>query len=177
MNTFKIPTKESVSENNKALFDNLEKAIGFVPNMFATFAHSPTALGDYLTLQNRKTSLSNKEKEIINLIVSQFNGCDYCKAAHTAVGKMVGFTEDETIEIRNAAITFNPKYNALVKFTKAVVAHKGSISEEIKTNYFNAGYTTENLVDTIMMIGDKIITNYLFAIVKVPIDFPLAKTI
>jgi hypothetical protein len=65
----------------------------------------------------------------------------------------------------------------LVQFTKAVVENKGYISEEIKSNYFNAGYTTENLVDTIMVIGDKIITNYLFAIVKVPIDFPIAKTI
>ena len=177
MEKISVPTRENVSESNQILFDNLEKAVGFVPNMYAFFAHSPTALGDYLTLQNRKTSLSNKEKEIINLIVSQINGCNYCKSAHTVVGKMVGFTEEETIQIRKADITFNDKYNALVKFTKAVAENKGYISKEIKSNYFNAGYTTENLVDTIMMIGDKIITNYLFALVKVPIDFPIAKSL
>ncbi|MEE9439279.1 MAG: carboxymuconolactone decarboxylase family protein [Saprospiraceae bacterium] len=177
MKNIAIPKRENVSESNQALFDNLEKAVGFVPNMFASFAHSPSALGDYLTLQNRKTSLTNKEKEIINLIVSQLNGCNYCKSAHTAVGKMVGFTEEETIQIRKANITFNDKYNVLVQFTKAVVENKGYISEEIKADYFNAGYTVENLVDTIMVIGDKIITNYLFAIVKVPIDFPIAKSL
>ncbi|MFK5981872.1 MAG: carboxymuconolactone decarboxylase family protein [Flavobacteriaceae bacterium] len=177
MKNLTIPVRENVSENNKALFDNLEKSIGFVPNMFATFAHSPTALGDYLTLQNRKTSLSNKEKEIINLIVSQLNGCDYCKSAHTAVGQKVGFTEDQTLEIRKANITFNDKYNALVQFTKAVVEHKGYVSEKEKSTFFNAGYTMENLVDTIILIGDKIMTNYLFAIIKVPIDFPMAKSI
>ena len=141
MKNISIPKRENVSENNQALFDGLEKAVGFVPNMFASFAHSPTALGDYLTLQNRKTSLSNKEKEIINLIVSQLNGCNYCKSAHTAVGKMVGFTEDETIQIRKANITFNDKYNMLVQFTKAVVENKGYVSEEIKSEYFNTGYT------------------------------------
>ncbi|MBF2709532.1 carboxymuconolactone decarboxylase family protein [Flavobacterium soyangense] len=172
MEKFTVPTRENVSENNQAIFDNLQKAVGFVPNMFAFFAHSPSALGDYLTLQNRKTSLSNKEKEVINLVVSQINGCNYCKAAHTTIGKMVGFTEEQTLEIRRANISFNPKLNALVKFAKEIVETKGEVSAETKTGFFNEGYTTENLVDVVMMVGDKIITNYLFALAKVPIDFP-----
>jgi uncharacterized peroxidase-related enzyme len=174
MEKFTVPIRENVSENNQALFDNLQKAVGFVPNMYAFFAHSPSALGDYLTLQNRKNSLSNKEKEVINLVVSQLNGCKYCKAAHTAIGKMVGFTEEQTLEIRHANISFNPKLNALVKLAKEIVTNKGEVSEETKENFFNEGYTTENLVDVVMTVGDKIITNYLFAIAKVPIDFPEA---
>ncbi|MEQ1553051.1 MAG: carboxymuconolactone decarboxylase family protein [Ferruginibacter sp.] len=172
MEKFTVPTRENVSENNQALFDNLQKAVGFVPNMYAFFAHSPSALGDYLTLQNRKNSLNNKEKEVINLVVSQLNGCNYCKAAHTAIGKMVGFTEEQTLEIRKATISFNPKLNALVNLAKEIVIHKGEVLEVTKDNFFKEGYTTENLVDVVMTVGDKIITNYLFAIVKVPIDFP-----
>lgn len=172
MERFTVPTRENVSENNQALFDNLQKAVGFVPNMYAFFAHSPSALGDYLTLQNRKNSLNNKEKEVINLVVSQLNGCNYCKAAHTAIGKMVGFTEEQTLEIRKATISFNPKLNALVNLAKEIVIHKGEVLEVTKENFFKEGYTTENLVDVVMTIGDKIITNYLFAIVKVSIDFP-----
>ena len=64
---FGIPTREEVSEANQAIFDQLNKGIGFVPNLYAYYAKSPSALGDYLTLQNRKTSLSNKEKEIDEL--------------------------------------------------------------------------------------------------------------
>ena len=172
MEKFTVPTRENISENNQVLFDNLQKAVGFVPNMYAFFAHSPTALGDYLTLQNRKSSLNNKEKEIIYLVVSQLNGCSYCKAAHTAIGKMVGFSEEQTLEIRRAAISFNPKLNALVNLAKEIVIYKGEVSEATKESFFNEGYTTENLVDVVMTVGDKIITNYLFAIAKVPIDFP-----
>lgn len=177
MEKFTVPKRENVSENNQVLFDNLQKAIGFVPNMYAFFAHSSSALGDYLTLQNRKNSLNIKEKEVINLVVSQLNGCNYCKAAHTAIGKMVGFTEEQTLEIRKANISFNPKLNALVKLAKEIVTNKGEVSEEVKENFFNEGYTTENLVDVVMTIGDKIITNYLFAIAKVPIDFPETQAI
>ncbi|CCG53610.1 Putative peroxidase [Flavobacterium indicum GPTSA100-9 = DSM 17447] len=172
MENFIVPTRENVSENNQVLFDNLQKMVGFVPNMYAFFAHSSSALGDYLTLQNRKNSLNNKEKEVINLVVSQLNDCNYCKAAHTAIGKMVGFTEEQTLEIRRATISFNSKLNALVNLTKEIVEHKGETSQEAKENFFNEGYTTENLIDVVMTVGDKIITNYLFAIVKVPIDFP-----
>lgn len=175
MKNLKVPTREEVSESNQTLFDSLEKAIGFVPNMYAFFAHSPTALGDYLTLQNRKSSLNNKEKEVINLIVSQLNGCNYCKSAHTTIGKMVGFTEEQTLEIRRGNITFSPKLNALVKLTKEITETKGEVANETKSNFFNEGYNTENLVDIVMTIGDKIMTNYLFALVKTPIDFPIAK--
>ena len=172
MKKFTVPARVNVSANNQVLFDNLQKAVGFVPNMYAFFAHSPTALSDYLTLQNRKNSLSNKEKEVINLVVSQLNGCNYCKAAHTAIAKMVGFTEEQTLEIRRATISFNPKLNSLVNIAKEIVTNKGEVSEETKQSFFEEGYTTENLVDVVMTVGDKIITNYLFAIAKVPIDFP-----
>lgn len=174
MQNFIIPTRETVTESNKQIFDNLQKALGFVPNMYATFAYSPSALADYLALQNRKSSINNKEREVINLVVSQLNGCNYCKAAHTAVSKMIGFTEEQILEIRKVAITFDPKLNALALLIQEIVINKGEANEQTKQNFFEVGYTTENLVDIVMTVGDKIITNYLFALVKVPIDFPLA---
>ena len=88
MTTFTVPTKEEVSENNQAIFDNLNKALGFVPNLFATIAYSKNGLERFLAYQNAKTSLSNKEKEAVNLIVSQVNGCIYCQSAHLVLGKM-----------------------------------------------------------------------------------------
>lgn len=51
---FTIPTKAEVSETNQSLFDNLQKGLGFVPNLYAYFAKSETALGDYLALQTEK---------------------------------------------------------------------------------------------------------------------------
>ncbi len=177
MKKMTIPNRENVSTDNQSIFDNLDKAVGFVPNMYAFMANSPTALGDYLTLQNRKTSLNNKEKEAINLVVSEFNNCDYCKSAHTTIGKMMGYTEEQTIEIRKGTAIFDSKLNTLVTLGKAILSTKGEVSENIKADFFNAGYTTENLIDVVFMIGDKIITNYLFALAKVPIDFPLAKSI
>ena len=84
----------------------------------------------------------------------------------------MGFTEKQTLKIRKANISFNSKLNALVQFAKEIVENKGEVSEGVKANFFDEGYNTENLVDVLMTVGDKIITNYLFALVKVRIDFP-----
>ena len=66
MNTqFNVPTRNEVSSTNQAIFDNLEKALGFVPNIFATYAHSENALQNYLNLSNAKSSLKTKEKEVL----------------------------------------------------------------------------------------------------------------
>ena len=63
MSTFNVPKRAEVSDNNQAIFDNLEKAVGFVPNLFATYAHSENALSNYLALSNAKTSLKQKKKK------------------------------------------------------------------------------------------------------------------
>lgn len=173
MSNFSVPTKEQVSAENQAIFDNLTKALGFVPNLYATIAYSDTGLGRYLAFQNAKTSLSNKEKEAINLVVSQVNECRYCQSAHTLLGKMNGFSEEEILDLRNGESS-NAKLNALVAFAKEATANKGRVSESVLNAFFNAGYSKGAMVDVILQISDKIAMNYLHNLTQIPIDFPVA---
>lgn len=173
-NTIAAPTRDEVSQANKEIFDKLQEAVGFVPNLYASYAHNETALGDYLALQNRKTTLSNKEKEVVNLVVSQVNECQYCLSAHTTIGKMNGFTEDEILEVRSGQASFNPKLDALSKFTKNITENRGKPSELALQSFFQAGYTKANLIDTLILIGDKTISNFVHGATQVEIDFPLA---
>lgn len=172
--TFSVPSKAEVSANNQAIFDNLQKGLGFVPNLYAYYAKNETALGDYLALQNRKSTLKAKEREVINLVTSQINGCKYCQSAHTALGKMNGFTEDQIIELRKGSASFDSKLDALVKFTASVVENKGNATQESKDTFFEVGYTEANLIDVIIVVGDKVISNYIHNLTGFPIDFPIA---
>lgn len=171
---FSVPTRDEVDDNNKVIFDNLQKGIGFVPNLYAYFSKSETALGDYLALQNRKSTLNGKEREVINLVTSQINACKYCQSAHTALGKLRGFTDDQIIDIRKGEVSFDAKLDALTKFTTSVVENRGHASNESKEAFFAAGYTEANLVDVVIIIGDKIITNYIHNLTGLAIDFPEA---
>lgn len=171
------PARENVSEANQQIFDQLQGKLGFVPNLYASFAHNDTALADYLTLQNRKSTLKAKEREVVNLVVSQVNECAYCLAAHTAIGKMNGFTDEQILEIRTGEVSFDEKLDALARLTKDAVVNRTSISAESIDAFFAAGYTQANLVDVIMVIGDKFISNLIYGATAIPVDFPAAPTL
>ena len=177
MQKFTVPTRGEVSENNQQVFDSLQKGLGFVPNLYAYFAKSETALADYLAFQNRKSTLKAKEREVINLVVSQVNGCRYCQSAHTVLGKMNGFTDDQVIELRKGTASFDAKLDALVKFAKSVTENRGRATQESKDAFFAAGYTEANLVDVVIVVGDKIISNYIHNLTEFEIDFPVADVI
>jgi AhpD family alkylhydroperoxidase len=172
--TINVPTREQVSAANQAHFDNLKKGLGMVPNLYATLALSEHALGSYLALQNAKSSLSAKAREVINLVVSQVNQCEYCLAAHTVIGGMVGFTPEQIIEIRRGSAAFDAKLDALTKLVKNIAVERGHADPARVQAFFDAGWTQENLIDAIVVIGDKTVTNYLHGTTKVPVDFPAA---
>lgn len=173
MSTFNVPTRDEVSADSQAAFDALKKALGMVPNLYATIAYSDNGLPKYLAYQGGKTSLSNKEKEAVNLIVSQVNGCQYCLSAHTLLGKMNGFSEEEVIKIRKGGSS-DQKLNTLVALAKDITENKGRVSAENLDAFFAAGYNKGNLVDVILQISDKVAMNYLHNLTGVAIDFPLA---
>ncbi len=177
MANFNVPGREEVSASNQTIFDNLKSGLGLVPNLYAVMAHSETALGNYLQFQNAKTTFSNKEKQAVNLVVSQVNDCLYCLSAHTLLGTMNGLTEEQTIEIRKGEATFDLKLNTLVALAKEITAKKGFIAETVLNNFINAGYTKGQVVELVMLVAEKSAMNYLHAITKVDIDFPVAKSI
>ncbi|GGD43372.1 alkyl hydroperoxide reductase AhpD [Emticicia aquatilis] len=177
MTNFNVPNRADVSANNQEIFDNLKKGLGMVPNLYAVMAHSDNALANYLAFQNAKTNFSNKEKQAVNLIVSQVNECLYCQSAHTLLGTMNGLTEEQTIEIRKGNASFDAKLNALVVLAKEITEKRGFVSEVTINNFIDAGYTKGHVVEIVMLVAEKSAMNYLHAITKVDIDFPVAKSI
>lgn len=174
MSQFTVPSRDQVSPANQAIFDQMQKKLGMVPNLYATFALSETALPTYLALQNAKSSLSGKAREVVNLVVSQVNECAYCLAAHTVVGKMMGFSDAQIMEIRNGRASFDPRLDGLARLARNIVERRGHAEPALVAAFLAAGWTRENLVDATLAIGDKIISNYLHSTTEIPVDFPPA---
>lgn len=174
MAAFVVPARATVGLSNQALFDQLNKGLGMVPNLYATLALSETALGNYLSLQNAKSSINGKAREVVNLVVSQVNQCEYCLAAHTVIGGMVGFTPGQILEIRQGRATFDTKLDALARLVRNIASERGHADPALVDAFLAAGWTPGNLVDVIVVIGDKTVTNYLHGVTKVPVDFPAA---
>lgn len=176
-NTFRVLKREEVSPKNQVVFDQLKKAFGAVPNLYSTLAYSENALETYIQLENSKTSLSRKDVEAATLVVSEVNNCQYCLSAHTMVAQSNGFTEAQTLEIRSGQASFNQKLDALVKLTKQLSQQRNPGNGTLVQAFFEVGYTHENLIDLIVHIGDRTISNILHAVTQVPNEFPPAKSI
>jgi|SRR5690606_21179252 len=176
-NTFKVLKREEVSPKNQHVFNQLEKTIGAVPNLYSTLAYSENALETYINLENSKTSLNKKEIEAVTLVVSEVNNCVYCLSAHTMVAKLNGFTEEQILEIRSGSVGFDQKLDALVKLAKQLSEKRHPGDGRLATAFFEVGYTKENLIDLIVHIGDRTISNILHAVTQVPNEFPPAKHI
>lgn len=174
MSQIKVPSAQEVSPANAAIFANLQKQLGFVPNLYATIGYSDTALTDYLAFASRNHSLNNKEKEAIHLSVSQINQCSYCLAAHTAIAKMNGLSDDQILQIRRGQVDFDPKLHALVLAARELTEKRGHISSSTLENFLNAGYDKGSWIDLCTQVGAKIVANLVHSSTQIPVDFPTA---
>ncbi|MGQ3353976.1 MAG: carboxymuconolactone decarboxylase family protein [Phreatobacter sp.] len=174
MTMFPVPSRNDVSAQNQAIFDQLKGKLGMVPNLYATLAHSEHALASYLAFQNAKSSLNAKAREVVNLVVSQVNDCSYCLAAHTVIGGMVGFTPEQILEVRSGRASFDARLDALARLVGDIALRRGHADPALVDAFLVAGWTRENLVDAIVVIGDKTVTHYLHGTTRVPVDFPAA---
>jgi uncharacterized peroxidase-related enzyme len=158
----------------KEIFDGPLK--GKHLNIFRGMANSPAALQLYLNISGAlsKSSLSPKEQEVIHLVVSQANGCDYCLAAHTAIGKGHGMSEAQTIAARNGHIEDDAKLGALAKFASALHEKKGHVSDSDLQAFKAAGYTDGAIADVVGTYALAIYTNYFNHVNDTTLDFPPA---
>ncbi|MBX2901658.1 MAG: carboxymuconolactone decarboxylase family protein [Cyclobacteriaceae bacterium] len=178
MSTLKPLTREQANASVQPAFDVLKSKVGMVPNLYATIANSATTLPAYLAFDEAlgKGAFNAKERQAIFLVVSQVNGCRYCQSAHTALGKMNGFTEEETIQLRKVTIA-DKKLNALTSLAAEITRTHGKPSQKALDAFQQAGYGNDALVELVAHIGYKSVANYLHNIAHFPIDFPVAKEI
>jgi AhpD family alkylhydroperoxidase len=104
MTDFNIHTIESAPDGSKPILEQLEKQVGFVPNLAATMAESPSLLEAFTILRAiyGRGSFTPIEREAIAIAVSFDYNCAYCMAAHSTFAKMNGIQEDDLFAARGA---------------------------------------------------------------------------
>lgn len=88
---------------------------------------------------------------------------------------MNGFNDEQILELRAGKASFDTKLDALAKLAKNVTENRGRADQEVVENFFSAGYTKGSLIDTIVLVGDKTISNYIHSTTQIPVDFPVAQ--
>lgn len=178
MKQLPVLTKDQAPEQSRQIFEGIEKAVGMLPNIYAVIGNSANALNSYLTFSEaqKNGSFNAREREAIFLAVSEENGCNYCLSAHTAIAKMNGFSEEDTLQLR--AGTYNDrKLSVITNLAKSIVINRGRADEDLVNVFYEVGYDEEALVDLVALVVEKTFTNYIGRLSKPAIDFPKAQSL
>lgn len=178
MRNLEALSRDQVAPETQEVFDALNAKVGMVPNLYATVANSHKALTTMLSATETLASgeFNGKEVEAIALAVGQANGCGYCLSAHTTIGKMQGFTEEQTLEIRQGTIA-DEKLSALTTLANDIVISRGRPTQSYVDSFFSAGYSKASLAELIGLVALNTFTNYTNNLAGTEIDFPVAQEI
>lgn len=148
----------------KELLDTALKQVGFIPNMYANMVNVPGVLSTYLhgyDLFRKQSGLKPAEQEVVFLAISQVNGCKYCTAAHSMIAdKVSGVPANVLQAIRSSQTIPDEKLAALFAVTQDMVKNLGKPNTEKVNAFFDAGYTEDNLLNIILAISVKVLSNY-----------------
>src|SRR5579875_1716672 len=102
MSKFKVHTLETAPAEVHGLFEEVQKAYGFVPNLLAVMAEAPPVAKAYPALSRlfEETSLTPAEKQVVLLAVSYENNCTYCMAAHSGGAERAGVSSEAIAALR-----------------------------------------------------------------------------
>lgn len=169
------PSVESASGKTADVFAQIKKSIGKVPNAYAAIgALNIDALQAVMQADQvlAGSSLSKQDQETIKVLTSSITGCDYCVAAHSLVGKMVGLSPEALRQIRHQESTGDAKRDALIHFVKLLKQTSGTISADEFEAIKAAGYTDQQLVEISLAIALITFTNLFNRINDTTVDFP-----
>lgn len=172
MSTFKIHNTDTAPQGSKQILEGAEKSLGFIPNLYGIMSESPSVLKAYNSLSDNfdNSSFTDAEKQIVLLATSYINKCHYCIAVHSTLAQMKKIDKSIVDAIRNNQPITDPKLEVLRKITQAIVEKRGWISEDEIEEFLNADYTKAQLLEIIIGVAQKTLSNYVNHIVKTPLD-------
>lgn len=177
MADFKLHDIESAPEGAKPLLEKSQKGFGMIPGLHAVMAESPQVLEAYQTLHRlvSDSSFDNDEKTVVWQTINVENACHYCVPAHTGIAKMMEVSDDIIEPLRNETPLPNEKLEALRDFTLAVMRKQANVSQQDLDAFFNAGYGHRQVLDVILTLSQKTMSNYINHIAQTPVDEPFQK--
>jgi uncharacterized peroxidase-related enzyme len=167
-------TLDDADPKAKAVLEQTKAKMGMIPNMYATMANSPAMLETYAhgySQFREHSGFTPAEQEVVFLTISRENECHYCMAAHSFVAdNMSKVALEVTDAIRNDELIVDTKLSALHAFTQVMVVSRGHPIEDDVAQFIRAGYTENHILDIILAISVKTISNYSNHVFDTPVD-------
>lgn len=160
----------------RTVLDQIHGAFGATPNMFRAVANSPAALQSmwaaFGALGGGVIGVALGEQ--IAVAVANRNACDYCLAAHTALGRKAGVSGDDLAAAQSGE-SADPRTAAVLRFALKLVNERGQVDATDVQALRDQGWSDEHIVEIVGHVALNLFTNYVNVALAVPVDFPGVK--
>ncbi|SHJ19310.1 alkylhydroperoxidase AhpD family core domain-containing protein [Mesonia phycicola] len=172
MTTLKVQTIESAPEASKPLLEQSLKSFGMIPGLHGVLASSPQILEAYQTLHKlfTESSFNAEELTVVWQTINVEHECHYCVPAHTGIANMMKVDSELSEALRNRTAMPNEKLQVLHDFTLKVVRNRGHVTQEDLDTFYAAGYGEQQVLEVILALSQKVISNYTNHIANTPVD-------
>ena len=123
----------------------------------------------------QETSFDAEELTVVWQAVNVEHGCHYCVPAHTGIAKSMKVRDDLIEELRNDDSLSDAKLNTLKETVLAVTRNRGNIDSAQLDAFYSAGYKHQQLLGIILILAQKVMSNYTNHIAETPVDEPFKK--
>ena len=174
MTSLTIHSIESAPDNSKPLLEGSLKAFGMVPNLHGVLASSPETLEAYQVLHKlfTQTTFTADELTVVWQGINVEHDCHYCVPAHTGIAHSMKVDPALTNALREQKPLPSAKLETLLDTTLSIVRNRGHIDEAQLKAFYDAGYTEQNVLEIILGLSQKVISNYTNHIANTPVDTP-----
>lgn len=177
MTEFTLHTEDTAPEASKRLLAKSKKAYGMIPGLHAVMAEAPGLLESYQTVHElfANSSFDKDELTVVWQSVNVEHACHYCVPAHTGIAKSMCVSDDISDALRNETPLPNARLEALRTFTLSVVRDRGNVDDGAVQAFLNAGFTRRQILEVILGVSQKVMSNYTNHLANTPIDAAFKK--
>ena len=163
---------DTAPEASKPLLEKSQKAFGRLPGLHKVLAESPQAYEGYQVLHKlfTETDFDADELTVVWQSINVEHGCHYCVPAHTGIAKMMKVSDELSNALRDEAPLPSAKLESLRTFTIQMVRERGDVSDAQMQAFFDAGYGHRAVLDVILGLAQKTMSNYINHVAQTPVD-------
>jgi len=174
---FELYNLDTAPAKSKPLLEDSLKAFGMIPSLHAVLAESPETLEAYKMLHElfQKTSFDAEELTVVWMTINVEHECHYCVPAHTGIAHMMNVDNAIIEALRNRTELPTAKLQALHLTTLALVRNRGHLTDAEAATFFEAGYGNRQVLEILLGLSQKLISNYTNHLAETPIDEPFKK--
>jgi AhpD family alkylhydroperoxidase len=145
------------------------------PNIHDTINRAPGVLDAYKAMIRsfNHGSLSRVERHTILMAASVENVCTYCVPVYTIHLQKAGMAPESIERLRAGKEIDDERLNTLALVTRELIRTRGDLPTELRERFLEVGFKEEQLLEVILGVAQKVITNYTNALFHPPLEAEL----